>query len=160
MLVAVACGAIGDGTGEFARGWIDALPAAFERLGHDGVKRDPACPGKTAIARCLRDLDAGAEEVLLVGVRTVQREPVWGTSVDTAAELRGVCVMGLVERQHPRAWVEEMLDGAKREIVALGYEISHANVLGLLRQAASRGCHVVLVGDRERVDRACQIFCV
>jgi hypothetical protein len=70
MFVAIACGAIGDGVGEFAPARIDALPAAFERLVHDGVKRDPACPGKTAIAKWLRDRDVGAEEVLLAGVRT------------------------------------------------------------------------------------------
>ncbi|MCA9707039.1 MAG: hypothetical protein KDK70_14390, partial [Myxococcales bacterium] len=88
------------------RDLLERLPAAFERLRHDGVKRDPQCRGKVAIAKALRRVDASAEEVFLVGVRTVQQEPVWGGRVDTAAELRGVCAMALMEARHPRAPVE------------------------------------------------------
>ena len=73
---------------------------------HDAAKRDPGCRGKAAIAKALRRAEARTEEVFLAGVRHVQKEPVWGGSVDTAAELRGVCLMALVESWHPRAMVE------------------------------------------------------
>lgn len=82
------------------------LPAAFECLMSDAVKRDPQCQGKTAIAEALRRIDATEDSVFLRGVRYHQREPVWGGSVDTAANLRGICVMALVEAHHPRAMVE------------------------------------------------------
>jgi HEAT repeat protein len=82
------------------------LPAAFERLTHDPVQRDPQCRGKAAIAKALRRVEAQGDEVFLAGVRYVQHEPVWGGRVDTAAELRGVCLMALVEGHHPRAMVE------------------------------------------------------
>lgn len=88
------------------RALLDLLPAAFERLMHDAGKRDPGCRGKAAIAKALRRAEARTEEVFLAGVRHVQKEPVWGGSVDTAAELRGVCLMALVESWHPRAMVE------------------------------------------------------
>ena len=47
--------------------------------------------------------DAG---VLLQGARHVQMEAVWGGSVDTAGNLRGVCVTTLVEESHPGAMYE------------------------------------------------------
>src|SRR5207253_10764017 len=42
------------------------------------------------------------------GMRIVQREPVWGDPpwVDTAAELRGVCALGLAQTGDPDAVVE------------------------------------------------------
>jgi HEAT repeat protein len=88
------------------RALLERLPAAFERLMHDPVQRDPACRGKAAIAKALRRAEAQGDEVFLRGVRYVQNEPVWGGKVDTAAELRGVCLMALIEGHHPRAMVE------------------------------------------------------
>jgi HEAT repeat protein len=87
-------------------GLLARLPAAFERLMHDAGERDPQCRGKTAIAKALRRAEADAEAVFLAGARHVQHEPVWGGKVDTAAELRGICLMALVESHHPRAMVE------------------------------------------------------
>lgn len=115
LLVAVAVTAAVSGDEDdpvVDRGLLAQLPAAFERLEHDASERDPQCRGKTAIAKALRRADAeskgaeGVEEVFLAGVRHVQYEPVWGGKVDTAAELRGVCLMALVEGWHPRAMVE------------------------------------------------------
>lgn len=88
------------------RALLERLPAAFERLMHDPVQRDPQCRGKAAIAKALRRAEAQGDEVFLAGVRHVQNEPVWGGRVDTAAELRGVCLMALIEGHHPRAMVE------------------------------------------------------
>lgn len=85
---------------------LERLGPAFERLCHDANKRDPQCTGKTAIAKCLRDAETGDDDMFLRGARYVQHEPVWGGKVDTAAELRGVCMMALAERQHPRAMAE------------------------------------------------------
>lgn len=69
------------------------LGPAFARLCERPVERDPGCRGKIAIARAVHALDRWDDAVLVPGVRWVQREPVWGGSVDTAAELRGVCGM-------------------------------------------------------------------
>ena len=59
-----------------------------------------------AIAKALRRAEQHPDEVFLVGVRLRQYEPVWGGRVDTAAELRGVCAMALMEEHHPRGPVE------------------------------------------------------
>lgn len=101
LLVAVATRAV-----EADPSLLSRLPAAFDRLMEDPVKRDPQCQGKVAIVKHLRDSELDADELLLRGVGHVQREPVWGGSVDTAAELRGVCLMALVEGHHPRAMIE------------------------------------------------------
>jgi len=88
ILVAAAAPAVGE---EETAALIDELPAAFVRLLDRPIERDPGCRGKVAVARALHRLDRWVEEVFARGVRTVQREPVWGGSEDTAAELRGVC---------------------------------------------------------------------
>lgn len=82
------------------------LPRAFFTLMQDPVKRDPQCKGKTAIAEALRRIETDDDSVFMRGVRLRQREPVWGGSVDTAAALRGICAMGLVEMHHPAALAE------------------------------------------------------
>lgn len=97
---------------------LGRLPAAFERLCDDAVKRDPACRGKVAIAKALDRVELREEAVFLAGVRHVQREPVWGGTVDTAGELRGVCGMALVHMRHERAMVEVALLLADPELAA------------------------------------------
>jgi hypothetical protein len=109
LLVATAVAAVVSGDEDdpvVDKPLLERLPAAFERLMHDAGKRDPQCRGKTAIAKALRRAEAPAEEVYMAGVRHVQHEPVWGGRVDSAAELRGVCLMALCEQHHPRAMVE------------------------------------------------------
>ncbi|MCX4241775.1 hypothetical protein [Paraliomyxa miuraensis] len=109
LLIATATGAVVGGDEDdpvVDRGLLELLPPAFFRLMEDPVQRDPQCRGKAAIAKALRRAEAHGDEVFVAGVRHVQREPVWGGSVDTAAELRGVCLMALVEEHHPRAMVE------------------------------------------------------
>src|SRR5205823_1584216 len=39
-------------------------------------------------------------DVFLIGIHHVQMEPVWGASKDAAAELRGICALGLVRIAH------------------------------------------------------------
>lgn len=101
LLIATAIPALGD-----LPDLLERLGPAFERLCKDPNKRDPQCTGKTAIVKRLRDADAGDDELFVRGARYVQHEPVWGGKVDSAAELRGVCLMALAERGHPRAMVE------------------------------------------------------
>ncbi len=68
----------------------------------------------------------------LKGMKHVQMEPVWGGSVDTAAELRAVCAMGLASTRWPdklRELVHLLVDrewqaraGAARALGAIGSE--------------------------------------
>lgn len=69
----------------------DELAPAFVRLTERALERDPGCRGKIAIARALHQLDRWDDDVFVRGVTYVQKEPAWGGSEDTAAELRGVC---------------------------------------------------------------------
>ena len=89
-----------------AERFLAQLPDAFTRLLEDPVKRDPNCWGKLAIAKALYDADERTDEVYLAGCNHVQLEPVLGGRQDTAAALRGTCIMALVLQQHPRAMVE------------------------------------------------------
>ena len=79
---------------------------AFERLLEDPIKRDPQCHGKAAIAQAFFDAEIRAEATFEAGVQHVQLEPVLGGRQDTAAHLRGICLMALAHAQHPRAPVE------------------------------------------------------
>jgi len=72
------------------------LARAFERLMEDCVKRDPQCWGKNAIAKALADLEHRESPVFLLGASHIQMEPVWGGQQDTAATLRGTCLLALV----------------------------------------------------------------
>jgi hypothetical protein len=87
-------------------GFSDALVSAFERFVEQPVKRDPGCRAKTATARALYRTEVPAIETFLRGIRLVQREPVWGGSVDTAVELRAACALGLVRSGYPGAMIE------------------------------------------------------
>jgi hypothetical protein len=83
-----------------------ALVIAFRRLLPGGAKQDPGCVAKLAIVKALVELDDAAAEVYFAGARYVQLEAGWGESVDTAAELRGICVIGLARMAHPDALLE------------------------------------------------------
>jgi hypothetical protein len=72
------------------------LVRAFERLLEDAVKRDPQCWGKNAVAKALTALEHRESPVFLRGARHIQMEPVWGGQEDTAAALRGICLLALV----------------------------------------------------------------
>ena len=74
---------------------IPDLTKAFERLFEKD--KDPQCWGKNALAKALKDLGLRESALFLRGARHVQMEPVWGGQQDTAAVLRGACVMALVQ---------------------------------------------------------------
>ena len=91
---------------------VPALLAAYPRLIEQGPKRDPGCFAKKAIARALVELDCDDVAFFLDGLRCRQLEPAYGGSVDTAADVRSSCAMGLVASGYSRALVEvtELLD--------------------------------------------------
>jgi hypothetical protein len=87
--------------------FVPTLTFAFDRFMVDPAKADPGCSAKSAIADALYDLEANAEGLFLRGIHHRQSEGVWGGSVDTAAELRGTCALGLV-RMNYREVMDEL----------------------------------------------------
>src|SRR5215831_19845955 len=84
---------------------VPALLAAYRRFLDRPVKSDPNCYAKKAIVRALVALDCEDIEFFLAGLKLEQREPVWGGTADTAADVRGTCALGLVATGYPRALV-------------------------------------------------------
>jgi HEAT repeat protein len=123
------------------------LASAFERF-LKKASADKCCAALTAIARALVKLDYDDAELFRRGLKHVQREPVWGGTEDTAAELRSVCATGLANSRDPhklRPPAELLTDsewparaGAVRAIATVGSEAASV----LLRFKA-------LTGDRE-----------
>jgi HEAT repeat protein len=85
------------------------LVEAFWRFMKSPSTTDKTCAAKQAIANALYELGCDAQEVFLAGIRHVQMEPAWGGAVDTAAELRGICALGLV-RMGYREVMNELVD--------------------------------------------------
>lgn len=77
---------------------IPNLASSFDRLLDQA--RDPGCIGTQAIADALYRLGYSEADLFLRGIRHIQREPVWGGQVDTAAKLRGACALGLVRMNY------------------------------------------------------------
>jgi len=110
----------------------EVLVLAFGRFLQQGAALDKGCVALTAIARALFNLEYEEPELYLNGMHHVQMEPVWGGSIDTAAELRAVCAMGLAGTRCPgklRELVNLMVDkewqaraGAVRAIATVGSE--------------------------------------
>jgi HEAT repeat protein len=87
----------------------DCLPElleAYPRFLDKAVKHDPNCLAKKAIMRALYDLDCEDTHFYRAALRYRQMEPVWGGTVDTAADLRSSAAMGLVASGDPRALIE------------------------------------------------------
>lgn len=82
------------------------LVEAFERFMIDPVASDRRCEAKLAIVNALEALEYPAYEPFLRGIRHVQMEPSFGTSIDTAIELRAVGAIGLVRTNYPDVGVE------------------------------------------------------
>ena len=79
------------------------LAKAFPRFLRGLPKSDPGCEAKLALAHALRQVGHHDTVPLLLGLRHVQREPVFGGSVDTAGPLRAECAAGLMSLRHPDA---------------------------------------------------------
>jgi HEAT repeat protein len=84
----------------------DCLVQAFDRFMDNPVKTDKGCVAKKAIAEALFQMRSHKEDLFLRGVRHVQLEPVYGGKEDTAAELRYVSAMGLVNTGYPDVMLE------------------------------------------------------
>jgi HEAT repeat protein len=84
--------------------WIELNPemvVAFDRMIAKGAAIDKACAAMIAIARALVQSDYDAPDLYLRGIHHVQMEASWGPAIDTAAELREVCAMGLANSTYP-----------------------------------------------------------
>src|SRR5215471_21063648 len=73
------------------------LAQAFHRFMVDPIKNDKGCVAKCAIVKALLAVNFDDAELFRVGVRHVQLEPTWGGRADTAAPLRALCGLGLVQ---------------------------------------------------------------
>ena len=73
------------------------LVAAFRRFMIDPGKTDKGCVAKTAIVRAPLASQCDEEEIFLIAIRHVQLEPTWGGRADTAAQLRALSALGLVQ---------------------------------------------------------------
>lgn len=81
--------------------FVTDLLQAYRRLMDDPIKNDPGCLGKTAIVAALVQLEHKEAEIFREGIAYRQPEPIWGGEVDTAAELRGICAVGLTGAVSP-----------------------------------------------------------
>jgi hypothetical protein len=89
-------------------GLCHAMEDAFARfLGAEPT--DKGCQAKTALARAALLLDYPADSIFRAGIRHVQKEGSFGPPVDVAAELRGLCGMGLAQVR-ARDVIEELID--------------------------------------------------
>jgi HEAT repeat protein len=126
----------------------DLLVQAFERFMENPLKTDKGCAAKKAIAEALFQVGSHQEDLFLQGIRHIQLEPVYGGKEDTAAELRYVSAMGLVNTGYPDVMLElahlladNMLDARIGAIRAIAYALQDAGI-PLLRFKA-------LIGDED-----------
>jgi hypothetical protein len=109
------------------------LIKAFHRFLDKAGGADKGCTAKQAIATTLYEsgcASAETNDVFLIGVRWVQREPVYGGSTDTAAELRGICAMGLVRAGYPRVMeilVDLLADESAQARILAVHALAYAN---------------------------------
>ncbi len=106
----------------------DGVAQAFAKW--MAASKDKQALAKTALAEAARVIRADVDDLLEEGLRRVQKEPVWGGTVDAAAELRGICGMALAAEDHPDAlhFIADLLAdpepqariGGARAVAALG----------------------------------------
>jgi HEAT repeat protein len=78
-------------------GLVLELVAAFQRFMSDPARTDKGCLAKVAVVEALLAAGDPEPELLRSGLRHVQLEPTWGGQTDTAAPLRALCALGLVQ---------------------------------------------------------------
>lgn len=127
---------------------IPELLNAFDRMFVNPAKVDPQCWAKNALAEALVAFDYRESAPYLRGATYVQMEAVWGASVDTAAALRGICVLALAAcLEIPRMdllrfYVDRFLDPDKtvrREVLRALEQMGGADCALLLRLKARLG---------------------
>ncbi len=82
---------------------IPDLVAAFHKRMADPQRLDKRCAAITEIIVALYEMDYVEPDVYRKGITHIQMEPSWGGSIDTAAQLRGLCAQGLVRTSQPDA---------------------------------------------------------
>ena len=123
------------------------LVQAFHRFLIDPIKADKGCMAKCAIVRALLAANSEDEELFRKGVRHVQLEPTWGGRADTAAPLRALCGLGLVQVGARDAMDELAVLLADKEADA---RIGSASALGYCGSGATPLLRFkVLTGDGE-----------
>jgi HEAT repeat protein len=123
------------------------LVAAFHRFMVDPVKTDKGCAAKIAVVKALLAADSDDEDLFRLGVRHSQLEPTWGGRADTAAPLRALCGLGLVQVGSSEAMNELAALLADKEADA---RIGAAGALGHCGQTAAPLLrYKVLTGDEE-----------
>jgi hypothetical protein len=85
---------------------VPDLVTAFHRFQTGPARADPGCTAKAGVVEALLRLEHEDEDILLSGIRHVQMEPVLGGRVDTAAELRGACALGLARTSRADVLIE------------------------------------------------------
>jgi HEAT repeat protein len=117
---------------------LPRLLVAWPRMVVRGEKRDPGCCGKASLIRTLEDLGHLDVELLDAACSLVQREPVWGGSVDTADEVRALAALAAVHLGHPEALervAERLVDPSPKvraaAATAAGDSGAHAGALML-----------------------------
>jgi hypothetical protein len=84
--------------------FLPALATAFDRFYADGS--DKGCPAKTALAGALYELGHTDSAAFIRGMHHIQLEASFGPSVDVAAEMRGLCALGLARMGYPDVLLE------------------------------------------------------
>ncbi|PCJ63675.1 MAG: hypothetical protein COA73_05230 [Candidatus Hydrogenedentota bacterium] len=84
---------------------IPYLEKAFYRFMENPVKIDPTCIAKRSIVKCLEQLEYTSPDLMLIGIRHVQMEPMWGDPEDTAPGLRGACGRALAVMRYPEVYL-------------------------------------------------------
>jgi hypothetical protein len=124
------------------------LLAAYGRLALDGVRRDPSCAGKIAIALALRGWGYDDRDFWRAAAAYRQPEPSWGPPVDTAARLRAESALALAHSGHSDTLLDLVPLLADPELDArLG--VIQAIAATALPGAAPLLWHKLLVGDAE-----------
>jgi hypothetical protein len=72
----------------------------------DPVKTDKGCAAKTGAVKALLASGCDDDGVFRKGIKHTQLEPTWGGRADTAAQLRALCGLGLVQIGSPDAMNE------------------------------------------------------
>lgn len=85
------------------------LVEAFDRFMERPGETDKGCGAKQAIANALYEMGCDAAETFLAGIHHRQFEGGFGRPSDTAAELRGICALGLVRMAY-RDVMSELVD--------------------------------------------------
>lgn len=121
---------------------------SFQRFMVNPAKSDKGCAAKTAIIKSLLAAECDREDIFLSGIRHVQFEPSYGGPIDTAAELRALSALGLVQMGSSETITELATLLADKEADA---RIGAVHALAHSRPEAAAALlrFKVLVGDSE-----------